>query len=311
MVRSGTAPWRRANTRAPSLHASRRHSPGIRVVQAFSAEAREADRFRERAAGSARATLRLNLAQSASGLVVGLVLATGTAVVIWVSSSRVLAGSLTAGDVVLIAAYVAMLYKPFEAFAFTATTIQHASSGAKRVFEILDTNPDVGNRRGASRLEGRVSGRVTFEDVSFAYAGGRTVLDGLSFDIAPGSRVALVGASGVGKTTVASLLVRFYDPTSGRILIDGADIRTLDLAALRSQIAVVLQDPILFGTTVRENIAYGRPAASLDEIVTAARAAGADGFIAALPDGYESHVGERGGSSQAGSASGWQSLEPF
>jgi len=159
---------------------------------------------------------------------------------------------------------------------------------------VLDLQPDIRDTPDAIALPRRVAGRVTFEDVRFHYSAGRPVLEGVSFDAAPGSRIALVGASGVGKTTVASLLVRFYESTGGRILIDGHDIRSVRLESLRSQIAMVLQDPVLFGTSVRENIAYGSPDASTEAIVRASELAGAHDFIAALPDGYESSIGERG-----------------
>jgi len=187
-----------------------------------------------------------------------------------------------------------MLYRPLETLTYTAGAIQSATAGARRVLAILDTRPDVTDAREAIDLPGRARGNVTFERVSFAYRDGHAVLRDVSLDVSSGETVALVGASGAGKTTLASLLLRFYDPDAGRVRLDGRDLRALTLASLRRNVALVLQEPVLFGATIRENIAYGRPGASGDEIVAAARAAGAHHFIAALPQGYETSIGERG-----------------
>jgi ABC-type multidrug transport system fused ATPase/permease subunit len=266
----------------------------IRVVQAFSGEARESWRFRANAEGSARASLGLAMVQAGSGLGAGLVLACGIASVVWLATYRVLTGSITPGDVVLFAAYVTMLYKPLESFAFVANTMQRAAAGLTRVFDVLDTQPVIRNMPGALPFSSRVQGRVRFEHVTFGYTPDHPVLDDLSFEAPPGSRIALVGPSGVGKTTVASLMLRFYDPIAGRIWIDDVDSRSVDVQSLRDSVALVLQDPVLFGATVRENIAYGRPGATLEEITDAAASAGARDFIAALPHGYDTEIGERG-----------------
>jgi ABC-type multidrug transport system fused ATPase/permease subunit len=162
------------------------------------------------------------------------------------------------------------------------------------VFALLDTRPDVTDARDAHEVAGRAHGHVAFDGVTFAYSDGHPVLHDISLEVRAGETVALVGASGAGKTTLASLLLRFYDPSAGRVSLDGHDVKALTIASLRRQIALVLQEPVLFGATIGENIAYGRPGASDDEIRAAAHAAGAHDFIAALPHGYATPIGERG-----------------
>jgi ATP-binding cassette, subfamily B, bacterial len=267
---------------------------GIRVVQAFGQEGTEDKRFREQAGASLLASLRLTVLQTASGAVVGLFLAAGTAAVVWIAAMRVIEGRLTPGDVVLLVAYVGMLYGPVYTLAYTVTTLQGASAGAKRVYAILDSVPDVADAPDAIDLPGRAAGRVTFENVGFAYQPDQPVLRNVELEVEPGSTVALVGPSGAGKTTFVSLVLRFYDPIAGRIMVDGHDLRRLTLASLRGNISLVLQEPVLFATTIRENIAYGRPEASMEQIIAAAEAAGAHEFIKALPEGYETRIGERG-----------------
>ncbi|MHB8574691.1 MAG: ABC transporter ATP-binding protein, partial [Dehalococcoidia bacterium] len=267
---------------------------GIRAVQAFGREDFESTRFRDHADASLRANLLLTVLQAGSQAAVGLLLAAGTALVVLIGATRAIHGHLTVGDVVLIVAYVAMLYKPLETLAYTAATLQGATAGARRVYGVLDTEPAVTDAPDARELPHRAQGRVTFEEVSFGYLDDRKVLDDISLDVAPATTVALVGASGAGKTKLMSLLLRFYDTASGRVMLDGQDLRGLSLRSVRSNLALVLQEPILFSASLRENIAYGRPAATLEEIKAAARAADADRFIEALPAGYETQIGERG-----------------
>ena len=268
---------------------------GIRAVQAFGREDLESTRFRRDSDESLRAKLRLNVMETASGALVSLLLAAGTAAVVWLTAWRVLQGRLTPGDVVLLVAYVGMLYKPLSNAAKTAATLQGAAARAWRVTSLLDATPDVRDLPHARPLPGgRARGHVALEDVSFAYRPGRPVLCGVTADIPAGTTVALVGASGAGKTTLAGMLLRFYDPLRGRVTLDGHDLRDLTLRSLRGNVALVLQDPVLFAASVRENIAYGRPDATAGEVRAAAEAAGAHEFIAALEDGYDSRIGERG-----------------
>jgi len=172
--------------------------------------------------------------------------------------------------------------------------VQGSAAGARRVFTILDATPDVTDRPNAVMFPGRAEGHIALEQVGFGYRNGQTILQDISLDIVPGETVALVGASGAGKTTLVSLLLRFYDPSAGQILLDGRDLRSLTLHSLRQNLAIVLQEPILFCASIRENIAYGLPNASVDEIKAAAKAAGAHDFIMGLSEGYETQIGERG-----------------
>jgi ATP-binding cassette subfamily B protein/subfamily B ATP-binding cassette protein MsbA len=266
----------------------------IRAVQAFAREPLERERFERQAAASLHANLHLTLLQTGSQMVVSLLMAVGTAAVIWLAGGRALEGVLTPGDVVLLAAYLVMLYTPLETLAYTAVAVQGAAAGARRVLAVLDVRPDVTDAADAVALPGRAVGGLTFEHVIFAYGAGEPALRDVSLDVRPGEIVAIVGASGAGKSTLASLVVRFYDPQGGRITLDGHDLRALTLRSLRENVALVLQDPIVFGASIRENIAYGRPGATVEDVERAARAANAHEFIAALPEGYDTVVGERG-----------------
>lgn len=273
---------------------------GIRAVQAFGREQFESERFRNKANASLLANLRLTVLQTASQAVVGLVLAFGTAVIIWVTARGVLAGRLTAGDLVLLVAYVAMIFKPLETLAYTAAAVQNAAAGARRVLTVLDEMPNVTDALNAHDLPGRAQGKISFENVSFGYQLGRPVLSGVNLEIQAGTTVAVVGASGAGKTTLASLMLRFYDPTAGRIMLDGCNLRDFTLRSLRENLALVTQEPILFAATIRENIAYGRPDATQEEIEAAAVAAGAHDFIQSLPEKYDAQIQERGVSLSGG-----------
>jgi ATP-binding cassette subfamily B protein/subfamily B ATP-binding cassette protein MsbA len=266
----------------------------IRAVQAFAREPLERERFERQAAASLHANLHLTLLQTGSQMVVSLLMAVGTAAVIWLAGRRALEGALTPGDVVLLAAYLVMLYTPLETLAYTAVAVQGAAAGARRVLALLDVRPDVVDAPDAMPLPGRAAGELAFERVTFAYGTGRPALREVSFEVRRGESVAIVGASGAGKSTLASLVVRFYDPQSGRITMDGHDLRALTLRSLRENVALVLQDPIVFGASIRENIAYGRPGATAEDVERAARAANAHEFIAGLPEGYDTVAGERG-----------------
>jgi ABC-type multidrug transport system fused ATPase/permease subunit len=272
----------------------------IRAVQAFGREGAESQRFSTHANASLLAKLRLTVLQAWSQAMVGLLLAGGTAAVVWIAGQRVLQGMLTVGDVVLLVSYLAMLYQPLQTLALTAATVQSAAASARRVFSILDAIPEVMDKAGAIPLPARTPGPIVFDHVTFAYDKGKPVLKDVCLEIAPGQTVALVGPSGAGKTTIANLFMRFYDPIEGQIRLNGVDLRSLTLKSLRQNMALVLQEPVLFSSTIRENIAYGCPEATSERIEAAAQDAGAHDFIQALPQGYETQIGERGVSLSGG-----------
>jgi ATP-binding cassette subfamily B protein len=266
---------------------------GARVVQAFGREAHEEQRFTRQFHDSMWARVRYAVASSGYAVVVGVTVAAGTAAVLYLGVRHVQSGRITLGDLVLIMAYLGQLYAPLKTMSKKAGSLQGYLAGAERVFGLLDEQPDVRERPGARPLR-RARGEIVFDRVWFGYHPQQPVLEEVSLVVPPGTRVGVVGATGAGKTTCVSLLNRFYDPTAGRILLDGIDLRDYRLAELRNQFAIVLQEPLLFSTSIGENIAYARPEAGLEDIVAAATAAGAHEFIAALPDGYDTRVGERG-----------------
>jgi ATP-binding cassette subfamily B protein/subfamily B ATP-binding cassette protein MsbA len=270
----------------------------IPAVQANTREELEWGRFRRYAREAVRAHLRATLASMWFKAAAGLVTAVGTAVLMWLGAKYTLAGELRVGDVWLFLAYVVALYAPLDSITYTASTWQRAAADADRVLELLDTPADVRDRPGARAVPLR--GHVRYEDVSFGYEPGRAVLKGISLEAKPGDVIAIVGPTGAGKTTLVNLLVRFFDPWSGRVTVDGHDLRDLKVRSLRQQAAMVLQDPFIFPLTIAENIAYGRPEATHAEVVAAAKAASADEFIHRLPGGYEAVVGERGATLSGG-----------
>jgi ABC-type multidrug transport system fused ATPase/permease subunit len=223
----------------------------------------------------------------------GLAVAVGTAAVVWVAGHLVLRGALSIGDILIFLAYLGMLYQPMNTFSQSASVIQSASAQLRRVFELIDTQPDIRDRENATVLSS-VRGAVEFRNVTFGYEPDRPVLSKFNLTARPGQVVAIVGRTGAGKTTIASLLLRFYDPSAGEVLLDGHDLRDLRLDWVRRQVSVVLQDPILFSATIAENIGFGRVGASMKEIEEAARRAQADEFIRKIPEGYNAMLGERG-----------------
>ncbi len=265
----------------------------FRVVKAFGREDSEQERFVRRSREGVRARIGLAVAEGLFGLVVNLTTAIGTALVLYIGVRNVQSGAMTLGEMLVVLAYVAQLYSPLRTISRQAATLQSSLASAQRSFELLDETPDVQDRPGARPL-GRAAGAIEFRDVTFAYGNNGRVLDDVSFRVAPGTRLGIAGRTGAGKTTLVSLVTRFYDPTEGQVLLDGVDLRDYRLEALRDQFAIVLQEPVLFSTTIAENIAYARPGASHQEIVAAARAANVHDFIAGLPRGYETLVGERG-----------------
>ncbi|OLD93520.1 MAG: xenobiotic-transporting ATPase [Cyanobacteria bacterium 13_1_40CM_2_61_4] len=265
----------------------------LRVVKAFGQEGREEQRFVQRSREAMRARLRLAGLEGTYQLVVGMTAAVGTAAVLLVGIGHVLSGVLTLGELLLVMGYLNQLYEPLRTISKKAASLQLHIASAERAFALLDEPLDV-QEAPQARPVSRASGAIAFHNVSFEYGPGRPVLHDISFAIGPGTRLGIVGASGAGKTTLISLLTRFYDPTAGHIELDGADLRDLRVADLRRQFAVVQQDPVLFSTTVAENIAYARPGAGGAEVMAAAQAANAHEFIVRLPRGYDTQVGERG-----------------
>jgi ATP-binding cassette subfamily B protein/subfamily B ATP-binding cassette protein MsbA len=265
----------------------------IRIVHAFGQEEFEVREFEREARASYAANLNLTITNAISTLTVSAVMALGLALVLYVATLHILAGRLTIGELTLFLAYVNMLYQPLEQLSYTAWAMEGAAAGMQRVFEILDAEDSVPERPGAKPMA-RAQGNIAFEDVSFAYDAEHPILRGISLTVQPGQTVALVGGTGAGKTTLVSLVPRFYDPGAGRVLIDGLDVREATKKSLRANISVVLQDTLLLSGTVLENIAYGRPEATRAEIEAAAEAAQAHVFIGQLPRGYDTQVGERG-----------------
>jgi ATP-binding cassette subfamily B protein len=265
----------------------------IRVVKAFGQEGREHDRFVGRAAAGLRARLRLAVAESTFAAFIALTFAGGMATVVFVGVRHVQAGTLTLGELLLVVTYLVQVYAPLETISKKVGDLQASLVSAERAFAVLDEDSEVFERPDARPLA-RATGAVAFEDVSFAYAEGRPVLEGLSFEVPPGSRVGIAGTTGAGKTTLVSLLTRLYDPSAGRVTLDGTDLRDYRLADLRDQFAIVLQEPVLFSASIAENIAYARPGASMGDVISAAKAANIHDVITRLPNGYDTQVGERG-----------------
>jgi ATP-binding cassette, subfamily B, bacterial len=265
----------------------------VRVVKAFGREEHEHARFLRQAAKRISGQVQVAFFQSGFELLVGMTTAAGTAAALIIGVMHVQSGHLTLGGLLIIMAYLAQLYSPLSTLSKLVTDLQSAMASAERAFALFDELPEVVERPDARPI-GRCAGAVVFEDVSFSYDGATPILQEVSFQVPAGSRVGISGTTGAGKTTLVSLLTRFYDPTAGRISLDGVDVRDYKLADLRNQFAFVLQEPVLFSASIAENIAYARPGATPEEIVEAARLADAHGFIVNLPDGYRTAVGERG-----------------
>jgi ATP-binding cassette subfamily B protein/subfamily B ATP-binding cassette protein MsbA len=265
----------------------------VRIIQAFTKEDDEQKRFMNVSQRSLAADLRLYTLQNFYSWGIDVIIAGGSALVLWVGAQRVFSGSMTLGELVVFISYLVSIYDPINRILQTYGLVQESRAGVKRAFEILDVERDL---KDGPRVFGpsRAKGQVSFERVCFDYVGGQSVLKQIDLHIEPGQSVAIVGASGAGKSTLVSLIPRFYDPQGGRVTVDGIDVREFQLQSLRRQIAMVLQPPLVFPITIRENIAYGRPEATLDEVVSAARFAHIDELIAKLPQGYETIVAEQG-----------------
>ena len=264
-----------------------------RVVKAFGQEGREEERFMAKSNEGMRARLRLAFTEGSFGILVALIAAVGTAAVLYVGVRDIKGGTLTAGELLYVMGLLSQLYAPLKTIGKKMATMQTHLAGAERAFALLEEAPDVVEKPGALSL-GRARGEMSFRDVSFGYEKERPVLRNIAFEIEPGTCLGIAGTTGAGKTTLVNLLLRFHDPTAGQILLDGVDLRDYRLDDLRHQFAIVLQEPVLFSTSIAENIAYARPGASESEIVAAAQAANAHDFIARLRQGYETVVGERG-----------------
>ena len=266
---------------------------GVRVVKAFAQEPRQLARFRRtvrRVFDQSMVSTRLRAFYSPF---IGFLPQLGLAGLLLVGGRQAASGTITVGDFVAFYGYVLMLISPMRTLGMALGMAQRAVASGARVFEVLDREPRLTAPAGAPPLpEG--GGRVRFEDVDFGYEGGRQVLHGIDLDVEPGQTVALVGGTGAGKTTLVNLIPRLYDPTAGRVLIDGADVSEVDVESLRCKVALVSDDAFLFSATLAENIAYARPDADDEAVLKAARRAGVEEFADALPEGYETLVGERG-----------------
>ncbi len=266
---------------------------GIRVIQAFTKEEDEGRRFLKASTESLAADLRLYNLQNFYFAVVNLTIAAGTATVLWLGARRVLSGDLSIGEIVVFTSYLASLYTPLDSIFHTYGLVQSAKVGVRRAFEILESeeSPPEGSR---VFHPARGGVEISFEDVAFGYDASHPVLKKINLHVTAGQKIAIVGPTGAGKSTLVSLLPRFYDPQSGRIKINGIDIREFQLKSLRRQIAMILQPPVVFPLTIGENIAYGRPDASFEDIVSAAQVAQVHDFVQKLPDKYDTVVSEQG-----------------
>lgn len=286
--------WREVAQRESSAMSVVQETIGsLRVVKAFGQEQREHDRFMTEATGSMRRIIRVSLSQCLFEVCTGLVLLAGSGVILFLGVRHVQSGILTVGELLLVWAYLAQINGPLQAVSSQLTTMQKSLTSAERSFALLDATPDVQEKPDALAIS-KARGAVVFDDTAFAYESDKPVLSGVSFAVEPGQMIGLVGRTGAGKTTLINLLIRHYDPTQGRILLDGVDLRDYKLKDLRSQYALVLQDSVLFATSLRENISYARPDATEEQVIAAAKAANAHQFISQLPQGYDSIIGERG-----------------
>jgi ATP-binding cassette subfamily B protein len=265
----------------------------VRVVKAFGQEKREEYRFSTHANRSLWTQIGVVLTEARFGILVAVTVACGTGAVLYIGARHVQAGLLSLGDLLVVMAYLSMLYKPLETLSRKAASLQASLASAERAYRLFDEQEEVPETTTPQPLK-RARGHIEFVDVSYAYPHRQPVLHNLTFQVTPGTSVGIAGPTGAGKTTLIGLLFRFFDPTEGHIKLDGTDIRDFRLTDLRNQFAIVLQEPVLFAATIAENIAYGRPEASPEEIIAAAVAANAHEFIEQLPEGYQTVVGQRG-----------------
>ena len=286
--------YRRVRARLGDINAKLQDNlSGIRVIQAFAREDVEYERFSKESERYYRARVKGIRYWSIFFPAIRFFAAMGTVVVLGVGSVMVVKGQLTLGTLVAFIAYITSIYDPINRLTEVDNIFQEAIAAGERIFELLDETMEVRDAPDAIELP-VIQGEMIFDQVHFRYGSGNQVLQAISFKMAPGEVVALVGPSGAGKTSIANLICRFYDPVKGQVTIDGYDLRNIKLSSLRRQVAVVLQDSFLFNNTVAENLYYGKPDATVDELIAAARAANAHDFIMQLPEGYETEIGERG-----------------
>jgi ABC-type multidrug transport system fused ATPase/permease subunit len=265
----------------------------LRVIVAFGREGYEYNRFRKQGETAVDARVNITVWQTMFSLAVKLITGVGIALIVGVGAHEVRAGNITIGDMVMVIAYIGMVYKPLEAISFTLGSLQNNKINLQMASELLDLEPEIQDKPGAVDMP-RAHGKVEFQDVCFSYTGRTDTLKDINFVAEAGQVVAIVGPTGAGKTTLISLIPRFYAPSSGKILIDGRDVTDLTLKSLRDQISMVLQEPLLFSGSIAENIRYGNLGATMDDIIAAAKNANAHDFISRLPQGYDTQIGERG-----------------
>ena len=271
----------------------------IRVVQSYGREDAEINRFRSQSKRTLRTGMKAARLEAKLRWCSEVTVAVVTAIVLSVATRRVLVGTISPGDLLVFIAYLRAFNRPLRRISRMAERAARGAASGERILEILDTRPEVGDHEGAVRAR-RFRGEIAFRNVAFEYHKRERILDGIDLEIQPGERVAVVGPTGSGKSSLMSLISRFYDPTEGCVTIDGRDVREYRLASLREHISHVLQEPLLFATSISENISYGRAGATEDEIIQAAKAAGLHGIISDLPAGYDTIVGERGGTLSGG-----------
>jgi ATP-binding cassette subfamily B protein len=262
-------------------------------VKAFGQEARESQRYRAEAQSGVRAAIKAVLAHGSFDVLVGLVVGLGGAAILYIGARHVLNGQMTVGQLLLVLAYLSQLFQPLREVGTRVASMQGSLASAERVFHVLDEDHGAPERPDAQSLE-RASGAFHFDNVTFGYDPEEPIIRDVDIMVPVGAKVGIAGKTGSGKSTLLSLLPRFYDPQQGAVKLDGVDLRDLKLVDLRRQYGIVLQEAVLFSTSIRENIAYGRPDATEAEIIQAAKDAAAHDFIAALPEGYDTNAGDRG-----------------
>jgi ATP-binding cassette, subfamily B, bacterial len=271
----------------------------VPLIQAYGTEDYERERFDADSSKSMKESIRTSRMEAAATRLVEIISAFGTAIVVLFGCLQAMAGKMTPGDVLVFASYMSQIYQPIRQITRLSTRFSRATVSMERINSILETEPDIQDSPNAITVS-KLQGEIAFCNVCFSYVDGKKILDNVSFRIKPGERVALVGASGAGKSTIANLIIRLFDPQQGAILIDGENIKQYQRASLRQEIGVVLQAPVLFGTSIKENISYGRPEATQEEIEDAAKQVHAHDFIMNLPDGYDTLMAESGSTLSGG-----------